>query len=181
MSSYIRQLVPIIVVLCCLKICFCNNIWRQEFRHTPGSPPQFWMPINNRMPSSVEELAFGSSQHSFAEDAFFFPNDVRQAVDSKFDLISLQILHNSPMDEPIYFPAENSGGMHLEPMQIEAPVMRHRPNFQPIPDVDEHMGHEEIFSFSPHVIGSGYQNQPSYEDVPKLSKQDISRYASIYK
>lgn len=43
------------------------------------------------------------------------------------------------------------------------------------------LGREEVFSYSPHVVGSGYQNQPSYEEAPHLSKQDISRYAMAYK
>lgn len=43
------------------------------------------------------------------------------------------------------------------------------------------LGREEVFSYSPHVVGSGYQNQPSYEEAPQLSKQDISRYAMAYK
>ena len=43
------------------------------------------------------------------------------------------------------------------------------------------LGREEVFSYSPYVEGSGYQNQPSYEEAPQLSKQDISRYAMTYK
>lgn len=51
-----------------------------------------------------------------------------------------------------------------------------------VPEKEEPlMGREEVFSYSPHVEGSGYQNQPSYEEAPKLSKHDMSRYAVAYK
>ena len=50
------------------------------------------------------------------------------------------------------------------------------------PDVeDQVLGHEEVFSYSPHVEGSGFQNQPSYDEAPNLSKHDMTRYAMTYK
>lgn len=42
------------------------------------------------------------------------------------------------------------------------------------------VGHEKVEEFSPHVQGSGYNNQPGYTAAP-LKKDEIDRYASIYK
>lgn len=42
------------------------------------------------------------------------------------------------------------------------------------------IGHEKVQEFFPHVKGSGFNNQPSYQAAP-LKKDEIDRYASIYK
>lgn len=86
--------------------------------------------------------------------------------------------------------------LHMDVMrpqtQMQPPIMR-QPPFQMPPVSDETLsfevadkdepliGHEEVFSYAPHVEGSGYQNQPSYEEAPTLTKHDMSRYAIAYK